>query len=350
MHQYISVTSRTLFINSNDSGDSIWREIVPRLAFGGATYLADAILAVAALHLRSTTPDDMDVVRASHAYMASSLADYCALLKSGINEQNAEALFLTGTLIAFQSAATRMFGRDEIAPKDPNNQYTLPMSWFHSFQGVKTLVATSWRFIRNSGIVLPIIDSQPVLRLDLDAGGPSSFFGHLLQGLDEEIGSDPSEAAISKRNSYRHAVAVLNWAHKIPHRGGALAFPATVSRRYVELLKAQEPRALAILACFFALLKSVDFVWWLQGVSRREVLGIASLFEPTSPWWSHLQWPLRIALYDGTIIPPDIWGTDWVAEENQLDLSSHSASVTVTSHIEALVQLEGQPDMIPAMI
>lgn len=347
------MTSRTLVVNSPIT-DDIWQNTVPRLAFegDGASYLADAMLAVAALHLRSLHPEDKDLVRASHAYMASSLSDYCASLNKGISQQNAETLFLTATLIAFQSSASRIFIRDEADPNDPSSVYSLPLSWFHAFQGVKTVVASSWPWLRTSNIVIPIIDSQPVLQLDLDANGSTSFFGHLLQGLDAELAEEPEEKsdpaiAAASRQSYLHAVAVLNWAHKLPHRGAALAFPATVSKRFIELLEARRPRSLAILACFFALLKSLESVWWLQGAARREVMGIVSQFEATSPWWSHLEWPVRIALFDGAVIPPDVWGADWVSEENRNDKNATMMNETFVNHIEILSGLLARAQALP---
>ncbi|KAF9876509.1 C6 zinc finger protein [Colletotrichum karsti] len=347
MHQFTSMTSSTLVVNTPATHD-IWQNTVPRLAFGGASYLADAMLAVAALHLRSFNPDDKALVRASHSYMASALAAYCSCLQNGITEANAESLFLTAALIAFSSTATRIFIRDEADPNDPSSAYSLPLSWFHAFQGVKTVVATSWPWIRNSGIVIPIIDSQPVLQLDLDATSPTSFFGKLLDNLEDELQGEDAILAMSTRQSYQHAVAVLNWAHKLPHRGAALAFPATVSKRFIELLEERRPRALIILACFFALLKGYESaVWWLQGVARREVMGIVSQFEATSPWWAHLEWPVKIALYKHNVIPPDVWGSDWITEENKAEKGHNMSAETFVNHIEILTGVfsRAQPQM-----
>ncbi|KAK2004053.1 hypothetical protein LX36DRAFT_7123 [Colletotrichum falcatum] len=336
MHQFTSMTSRTLIVNTPATYE-IWMNTVPKLAFGGASYLADAMLAVSALHLRSFNPDDRTLIRASHSYMASSLAAYCACLQKGITEANAESLFLTAALIAFQSTASRIFIRDEADPTDPSSAYSLPLSWFHAFQGVKTVVATSWPWIRSSSVVIPIIDSQPVLQLDLGATSPSSFFGRLLDNLEDELQGEDPIMALSTRQSYQHAVAVLNWAHKLPHRGAALAFPATVSKRFIDLLEERRPRALTILASFFALLKGYESaVWWLDGVARREVMGIVSQFEAASPWWQHLEWPVRIALYKNSIIPPEVWGSDWVTEESKADKGHSMNTESFVNHIEIL--------------
>ncbi|AEO65995.1 uncharacterized protein THITE_2113700 [Thermothielavioides terrestris NRRL 8126] len=396
MHHYTAMTCKTFTFTAPVTED-IWKITVPNLAFSGSQHLADAILAVAALHLRSMAPDDKELVRASHAYMAASLAEYSAALTKGIDHTNAESLFLTSALIAFQSTATRVFMKDEVMVDGENDidtntgrqrhhgsgVYAIPFSWFHSFQGVKAITAASWQYLRASSVVTRVINSQAVLQLDFTAG-PETFFGHLLEGLDEELaamgGNDDTSAAASTnplggaaapvpsaecqqrkpaaaevinatRQAYQHAVAVLNWAHKIPHKGAPLAFPATVSRRFIELLEERRPRALAILACFFALLKSMDSIWWLQGMARREVLGVVSLFnsdffgpDAYRTWWPHLEWAMRIALYEhpgletGEPIPPEVWGADWYAEERVLAEGQERHGGYVR-HIELLSQM-----------
>ncbi|KAL2178837.1 putative transcription factor [Thermothelomyces heterothallicus CBS 202.75] len=417
MHHYTAMTCKTFTFTAPVTED-IWKITVPNLAFSGSQHLADAILAVAALHLRSMMPNDKELIRASHAYMAASLAEYSAALTKGINSSNAESLFLTSALIAFQSTATRVFMKDEVMVGDdadadanqknrPSGCYSIPFSWFHSFQGVKAITAASWQYLRSSPVVTQVINSQAVLQLDLNAG-PKTFFGHLLEGLDEELAAmgdvsaashsspaatpagpfpappqpppppsqstsasyqppnKPAAAATpeliaSTRQAYQHAVAVLNWAHKIPHKGAPLAFPATVSRRFIELLEERRPRALAILACFFALLKSMDSIWWLHGMARREVLGVVSLFnsdyfgpDAYRTWWPHLEWAMRIALYEhpegsaGEPIPADIWGADWYAEERAL-AEGQAQQGGYVRHIELLSQMTTAMQSVPAV-
>lgn len=424
MHHFITVTSKTLNIAA-PVAEAVWRDAVPQIAFAAdSQHLADGILAVAALHLRSLSPRDQEVIRASHSYMASSLREYSDVLTRGINASNAESLFLTSTLIAIQSTATRVFTKDESIvvshPADGSSivrnratlgGYGLPLSWFHSFQGVKAVTAASWQWLRHSSTVIPIINSQPVLQLDFNSTEPT-FFGHLLDGLDQELAALPldnncqysspsssrvpdADAAVATvaaaaaaaaatgpssqaqglhggggssssnstrqatRQAYEHAVAVLNWAHKIPHKGSPLAFPATVSRRFVELVEDRQPRALAILASFFALLKCLDQVWWLRGMARREVLGIVSLFnsdyfgpDVERQWWPHLEWSVRVALHDDRdnpgYVPADLWGASWVgddavpAQENAPNFSSHIEMLS-----EMMTGIQSFPGPVP---
>lgn len=338
-HHFTTKTYKTLLHNV-PAADDIWKYDVPKLAFAGKTYLADAILAVSALHLRSLNPDDKTLVQASHAYSASALADYCASLTCGIREENAEALFLTACLIAFQATASRIFIKDdEMTPSagKTSSRYPLPLAWFHAFQGVKTVVATSWQWIFNSPTVVAVINSQPSFQLDMNPQGASSFFGHLLEGVEDEVTSKDPQLNLLAQQGYVHAVSVLNWAHQNPYPPATIAFPAAVSKRFVQLVEAKKPRALAIVACFFALLKRMDNVWWLGDVSRREVMGLVSLFEPGSGWWRHLEWPVRIALWDGdaNAIPASVWG----AECEGAPTGEFGLVETMKNHIELLAQM-----------
>ncbi|PHH63798.1 hypothetical protein CDD81_5455 [Ophiocordyceps australis] len=339
LHHFITKTSSTLLINPHVAED-VWQRRVPQIAFDDKPYLMDAILSVAALHLRTECPDDRSLVRISHTYAASTLTQYRSCLDRAMSADNAEALFLTATLIAFQSSASRIFVKEETDADraGSNDRYTLPMPWFHAFQGVKTIVAASWQWIRNSEVVKAVIDSQPSLQLDLNPLGPDSFFGHLLDGLEEELANEPQSHTQATSQAYSHAVSVLNWAHKNVHAPATLAFPASVSRRYVELVEEKRPRALVILACFFALLKRMDDVWWLKDAARREVTGLVNMFEPGSVWWRHLEWPVRISVWDGNTIPADVWGVEC---EEQPETSRRSVE-TMISHIEMLSASSGQ--------
>lgn len=283
----------------------------------------DAILAVSALHLRALQPHDLSLVRANHSYMASALAQYSSLLNNNLTEVNAEALFSTAALIAFQASASRRF-------EDHENGYVLPLAWFHSFQGVKTIVMASWQWLRNSHRIFPIINGQPAIALkDPDR---LSFFAPLLEGMDEQLEKVPENLRAETKRSYEHAVAFLNWAHRKTERSRTLGFAATVTRRFVELIEQFDPRALVIVACFFAMIKVTDDVWWLQGVSKREVNGILTLLPPE--WYPKMDWPLRVANLEG-VMDQATWGVNFegrgegVVEEEEEgssdieDLKSH---------------------------
>jgi hypothetical protein len=322
MHHFTAITSQTF--SDTPEQKLAWQLAIPSLAYDEQC-LMDAILAVSALHLRTLQPGDQALIRASHGYMASALAQYSLLLNRGVSAFNAEALFSTSALIAFQASASRRF--------DEDGGYTIPLAWFHSFQGVKTVVMASWQWLRTSDRIYPIINSQPALALNLDPER-KSFFAPLLEGMEEQLEALPERQRAETRQAYEHSVAFLNWSHQLPARNRILGFAATVSRRFVELLDQQDPRALVIASCFFALTKVVDDVWWLQGIAKKEVNGICSLLP--SSWWPKMEWPLRIANFEGPM-DEQTWGK---SGESEVEVKIEPwMACDVTDHIDLLAQI-----------
>ncbi|KAI9048158.1 hypothetical protein LZ554_007953 [Drepanopeziza brunnea f. sp. 'monogermtubi'] len=330
LHHYTTLTSQTF--SDTEEQVKVWQMDIPMIAYD-SQHLMDAMLAVSALHLRSTYPDDHSLMRASHGYMASSIAQYSNLLRQGLSKLNAEALFSTSALIAFQALASRRFDAQT------DGVYTLPLAWFHSFQGVKTIVLSSWQWLRTSNRIHPIINSQPALFLDSDPER-RLFFAPLLQGLEEQLDNLPVLARAETKQAYEHAVSYLNWAHKKPVRNRILGFAATVSRQFVDLMAGRDSRALVITACFFALTKMVDNVWWLEGVAKREVNGIFSLLP--RDWWPKMEWALRVANHEGSI-DEETWGGELqsLLEEQSVVKSDGSFEDNVIRHIEILAQMNG---------
>lgn len=334
LHNYTTLTSKTIAAVNTPSAEAAWQISVPELAFSHPC-LMDAILAVSALHLRTLQPSDTSLIRVFHGYMASSLSQYTQCLAAGVTASNAEALFTTSALIAFQTSASRRFMNE---PHSPDNfgyePYTLPVQWFHAFQGVKTVVLASWKWLRDSARVRPIIQAQPALALDMHPA-ETAFFAGLLSGMDEDIAAlDPRDRDETRR-AYEHAVAYLNWAHAKPERSRIVGFPATVSRRFIALLDGHDPRALLILANFFAMTRAVEDAWWLEGVARKEVAGIMSLLPPE--WWGRMDWAVRVANHVG-VMDEELWGTCWNGEG--VPPREEGSGKDISEHIELFMQIE----------
>jgi hypothetical protein len=324
LHHFTVLTSKTLADVNTPATNEAWQIAVPSMAFD-APCLMDAVLAVSALHLRALNPDDRGLVRASHGYMASALSQYSSCLMSGVTASNAEALFVTSTLIAFQEAASRRFQNDDREDKDGQEGYTLPLQWFHSFQGVKVVVLASWKWLRESERVRPIIQARPAVALDLNPAQPK-FFGFLLEGLNEQLEVLEESRRMETRQAYEHSVAYLNWVHQKPERARIMGFPAVVSRRFVEMIGEKDPRMLVIISCFFAMTRVVDDVWWLQGIAKNEACGIMTLLPVD--WQNKMDWAIRVARHEGPM-DEDTWGDSWPkdglskAEDDIGDLHSH---------------------------
>jgi len=326
------MTSKTLTAVNTPTTEETWKSSVPTLALESPCLL-EAIFAVAALHLRATNPTDYNLVRASHSYMASALSQYSSTLSNGVDSSNAEALFVTSALVAFQTSASRHFMQEDGDRTDGSNGYTLPVQWFHAFQGVKAIVLLGWQWLRESERVLPIIKAQPALALELHPE-TTRFFGSLLEGVDEQLENEDESRRVQTRQAYEHSVAFLNWAHQKPERARILGFPAAVSRRFVELIEQQDPRTLVIISCWFAMTRACDDTWWLRGVAIREVTGLMNYLP--REWWPKMEWALRIANTEGVIDEGD-WGDCWHSEGTPR--ADEGFDGDVHSHIDMLVKI-----------
>lgn len=68
--------------------------------------------------------------------------------------------------------------------------------------------------------------------------------------------------------------------------------PYLVDQSFLDLVKDRQPRALLILAYFFAMLSKFRHVWWVGDTGEREVHGIATALNAQWRWL--LEWPLGI--------------------------------------------------------
>jgi hypothetical protein len=332
LHNYTLVTSKTLPAVYNPDLEEAWQVSVPSMAFE-FHFLMDALLAVSALHLRCSHPNDQSLVRASHGYWASAISQYSSLLRDSVSASNADALFATSALITFQATASRKFPNEDGEDEDGLGQYKPPVQLFHAFQGVKFLVLQSWKWLRNSERVRPIINSQPALHLVMQPNKPM-FFDSLLEGMDQELAGMDEVRCAETRQAFQHAVAYLNWSHQKPDRARILGFAATVSRKFVELVNERDPRALVITAHFFAMIKVVDNVWWLRGLPEREVDGIMTVIP--QEWWGKMTWATKVIQHEG-LVDEETWGSNGYSEGSPKP--DEDFNEDVGSHIDIVAQM-----------
>lgn len=72
-----------------------------------------------------------------------------------------------------------------------------------------------------------------------------------------------------------------------------IAFPARVPDRFAQLVEANQPRAVAIIAHVFATMKlAEDRSPWFKGIAQRQVPIVCMSLPPT--WREMVQWPLEV--------------------------------------------------------
>ncbi|KAK3115003.1 hypothetical protein LTR53_006088 [Teratosphaeriaceae sp. CCFEE 6253] len=70
-------------------------------------------------------------------------------------------------------------------------------------------------------------------------------------------------------------------------------FPASISARFTDLVVARTPRALVILAHYFALMKVIEkHVFWLKGIAENHIQVIHD--QLPSAWKERMSWPMLV--------------------------------------------------------
>jgi hypothetical protein len=210
-------------------------------------YLRDILLGCTAMSLRSRNPLDQNLVEASHTYALRSIRECSAQIRNGVNENNAEGLFVSALLIAMHSFTSREY--DALDEDNYGVTGQMPsLRWLRQFQGVRAIQVAGWSWIQNSPYIKPMIPTLPVTPM---APHPTKvlFFGYLLEGMDSEDISPETIAA------YRLPVAYLSHVINDPTRHGLLGFPVSISERFLELLELLDPRSMTIIGSYLALMR-----------------------------------------------------------------------------------------------
>jgi Fungal specific transcription factor domain len=258
---------------------------LPTMAFQSETdtYLMDALLAMAALHLGNMSPEGHSITRVAPHYFALALAGYNKSLRQ-LNQANSGLVFISSAVIALYASLSR---RELSAMR-----YTIPVAWFWTFRGVRAVASAAWLWITDSKLKFFTDDVAPPLEPQDEAGDVCTDLLHRLQ-LDK--------CSIQDAATYLDAIKILEWAHSSVRknekefiiRRKLMKFPALVPFRFVDpLLSGGDPRALVITAYFFGMLKFADNIWWLQNVAEHEVTGLATIIPPEWAWG--LEFPLRL--------------------------------------------------------
>lgn len=116
--------------------------------------------------------------------------------------------------------------------------------------------------------------------------GPQLQFDFLL----DDLRLDDNDA--DTISAYQRAVAYLNMMGQTPIPRDILRFPAMVSRRFMDLMAAEDPRTLTIVGYFFMLVRKVGGLWWIRGQAVAEFKALMELIP--EEWQSKMSWAVRV--------------------------------------------------------
>ena len=305
MHHFCTVTSQQYFMANHDQGiKDIYIRLAPALALKHQC-LMNGLLAVAALHLYKLDPEKIAFRELNRKYFNAAVADQRQAVAI-LNPDNADALCISASFIAVQALAI---------PQETSH-YSPPSSWIDLVTGHTALFTSAWTWINESNRIMALVNAEPNIQRWRDKCWqqyPAAFPANLDTVFDAILEfQDPSESLDAERiSAYKWCKAYIGhtvqWieSEEDPSkiRRVLSAYGATSPPIYKSAIRERQPRALVILAHYFAIIKAVDRVWWLRGIPEREVFGIQSILPERWHW--AMAWPIqKLSFYAAAAIPP----------------------------------------------
>ncbi|KJR83330.1 uncharacterized protein SPSK_04230 [Sporothrix schenckii 1099-18] len=292
---------------SQDWND-LWTKTVPPLALRYDNILY-AILSLSATHMLRSEPRNHTLFRARQAYLVAAMRVQRRMVDT-LTLDSADAVCLASLVMLVQSFA--MLDERVI------DTYTPPMDWLRLGRGAGAVIWTSIEAILKTGeasksVMLTIANAQPRMGFDesyFDASNRAPFRAVLAQDLPS--GDDWADAAT--RDAYEKTLSYVGSLQLSMRRGEPVyvlcrrvqGFTMVMPPRFVDFVSERRPRALVVLAHFFAAVSKISKlsqasggVWWLGGedsrepIATREVRGIRSIMPVE--WMAHMIWPMEAA-------------------------------------------------------
>ena len=259
-----------------------------------------------AMHIANEEPDNMEAIEAYSRYLDLALQLHRKEV-TNLTKENADAACLTSTMIRIIAFA--------ILQDRGLEPYSPPTHWLSMTKESAMVFKSSWVFIGDepTSVARAVVTETPVLTNNgavFLKNGPKpwdlkTLFGennrkdllHLLQRRPTDEENEPWDEGIAdayqKALSYIGGVQIAIAASEAPQviLRRLISFPMLIQQPFIDLVAEQRPRALVVLAHYFALLARISHVWWIGDTGRREIRGIQTILP--DEWQNFLEWPLQ---------------------------------------------------------
>lgn len=303
---YIMETGPSIAFDRNTSHD-LFARAIPRAAVKSESLLY-SVYAIAALHQTKTTggqdptipsPAAVATARNHHQfYMQLALQHHHREL-ARISHNNVDMLVMTANimrLIAFVVLSER-----SLVPYSP------PQEWLSITKSHAQLFRAAWDMIgdTSSTQTAKLIRATPVV-WDYDereGADKREDLKHLLvpcDTVDPLLADDPEQWSDEVRRAYEKTLSYIGGIWQSIQNNDPLGpigrrlmlFPILVDQRFIELVDKARPRALVIIAHYFALVTILKSFWFVGNTGPREVRAIAAHIP--GPWRHMMELPLRL--------------------------------------------------------
>ncbi|RFU30649.1 hypothetical protein B7463_g5685, partial [Scytalidium lignicola] len=290
LHNYIHNTTVTISNSHFPTVKDTWAIEVPKLAFRYES-LQYAIFSLSALHLMNEEPDNMELRDAYRDYTSLTLRKHGETILT-LDSESADAIGFTSILILM--AIFAYLQERVIEP------YTPPLSWLNISNATGNVFKIALETIQQNRAskLMTVLGASPVFteREAVYNEENRKEFGELLQNnppFDEPYDLE-SWAAYERALSFIGSVkaAIKDGEHAMATCSRLITFAVIVPDKFINLVEAQRPRALVVLAHYFGLCNTMQNIWWLGNIGQREVLGIQTALPPQ--WQKYIAGPVSM--------------------------------------------------------
>ena len=281
----------------------LWCRTIPEMGLQHDSIL-HGMLASSATNLLRSNPTDKELFAARQSYFISALHAQRQEVAT-LTVDNAEVICFAALLISITSFA--MLKERSLHPYQP------PMEWLQVGRGAGTVIWQSVDTILTQSKesdhpnLMAVAGAYPYFGRDQSYFSPemrTDFEGVLTQHLpsDDDWGDEETRDAYEKTLSYVGSIqrGVHNGEPVYAVTRRIQTFALVAPPKYIEFLGEQRPRALVILAHFWATVSQIHNIWWLgdddsideDSTAKREIRAIKGVLPPE--WLTTMVWPLDV--------------------------------------------------------
>ncbi|KAG8416435.1 hypothetical protein J3458_007021 [Metarhizium acridum] len=299
-HQYFSETGPSIAVD--EASLPFWVDRVPQLAFR-CNALLYSLFVMAALHrAKVSNYADTESLNHSSTYLSMAVRELGREIER-LSACNVDAVCLASSVLRIYT-----FVRLQERALEP---YAPPTSWLRmtGSSGAVFRQSAAITAMDRGSVGMQMVDLVADLLDEEEARAHTAPLAHLLRRQHAHELEEPWGAAV--QDAYLSAISCIGavWRAMRDRRApGSVArrlvvFPLLVDARFVDLVDEGRPRALVVMAHYFALLAMLRGFWWVGDAGPREVRAIARHLP--AEWQGGLEWPLAI-LNDQILFTPDI--------------------------------------------
>lgn len=311
MHRYMQSFSDIFAGIHNNTVAEIWRDSVPAMAIHHP-FLLHALYAVTTLHVivtkehanqdaqnskgeasRTSTvvpslipsappvTDDLDLgemKQARRLYFDLAVRGQ-RMAVSNLNPDNADAICMATILISNQG-----FLLDHDLDLNDSG-YRPPVQWMLLASSINTVLAACRGMLGPTSAMERISLSGRSLLLDrYNSADNAIFFKPLMdfQPDTESADRESYQSAVNFLGAIRRGAEACEPLSLLSRR--FFSFATLLPAQFIGFVQQQRPRALVIMACFFAMTKEVEGIWWFRGAAARHVQGLRTLVPAEWSW------------------------------------------------------------------